>query len=35
MTGKPKKDELNGRVEAALDNIRPYLVMDGGDVRIL
>lgn len=32
---KVKKDDLNGRVEAALDNIRPYLVMDGGDVRIL
>lgn len=35
MSTKTKKDDLNGRVEAALDNIRPYLVTDGGDVRIL
>ncbi|MBX2940940.1 MAG: NifU family protein [Cyclobacteriaceae bacterium] len=34
-TTKTKKDDLNGRVEAALDNIRPYLIMDGGDVRVL
>lgn len=32
---KEKSDELNVRVEAALDNIRPYLVMDGGNVRVL
>lgn len=30
-----KTKDLNSRVEAALDNIRPYLVMDGGNVRIL
>jgi len=32
---KEKKENLNLRVEAALDNIRPYLVMDGGNVRVL
>ncbi|MEQ8361594.1 MAG: NifU family protein [Cyclobacteriaceae bacterium] len=32
---KTKKDDLNVRVEAALDKIRPYLVMDGGNVRVL
>ncbi|HNP07339.1 MAG TPA: NifU family protein [Cyclobacteriaceae bacterium] len=32
---KTKKDDLNTRVEAALDSIRPYLVMDGGNVRVL
>lgn len=26
---------MMGRIEAALDNIRPYLEMDGGNVRIL
>ncbi|MEQ8302153.1 MAG: NifU family protein [Cyclobacteriaceae bacterium] len=35
MVQKGKKDDLAARVEAALDNIRPYLVMDGGNVRIL
>ena len=29
------KDDLMERVEKALDNIRPYLETDGGDVRIL
>ena len=29
------KDDLMERVEEALDNIRPYLETDGGDVRIL
>lgn len=32
---KTKKDDLTTRVEAALDSIRPYLVMDGGNVRVL
>lgn len=32
---KTKKDDLNVKVEAALDKIRPYLVMDGGNVRVL
>ncbi len=32
---KEKKEDLNTRVEAALDNIRPYLVTDGGNVRVL
>lgn len=27
--------ELNSRVEAALDTIRPYLEADGGNVRLL
>ncbi len=27
--------ELRGRVENALDNIRPYLAADGGNVKIL
>ena len=31
----PKTSELFGRVESALDTIRPYLFKDGGDVRIL
>lgn len=34
-SAKTKKDDLSARVEAALDNIRPYLVMDGGNVRVL
>ena len=29
------QDDLMERVEKALDNIRPYLETDGGDVRIL
>ena len=28
-------EELNDRVEASLNSIRPYLQADGGDVRIL
>ena len=28
-------EDLMQRVEAALDNIRPYLLTDGGDVKIL
>lgn len=32
---KTKKDDLNIKVEDALDKIRPYLVMDGGNVRVL
>lgn len=27
--------ELHSRIEAALDNIRPYLQTDGGDVKLL
>ncbi|HCM76188.1 MAG TPA: hypothetical protein DIS90_07385 [Cytophagales bacterium] len=34
-SAKIKKDDLGVRVEAALDNIRPYLIMDGGNVRVL
>ncbi len=30
-----KKEELTERIESALDNIRPYLEADGGNVRIL
>ena len=29
------KGDLGSRVEAALDNIRPYLIQDGGNVRVL
>lgn len=29
------KEELNNRIELALNNIRPYLEADGGNVRIL
>ena len=32
---KTKIEDLARKVEAALDNIRPYLVMDGGNVRVL
>lgn len=28
-------EDLSSRVEAALDNIRPYLIQDGGNVRVL
>jgi len=28
-------DEIIQRVESALDNIRPYLVADGGNVRVI
>jgi Fe-S cluster biogenesis protein NfuA len=34
-SAKTKKEDLNIRVEAALDNIRPYLITDGGNVRVL
>ncbi|MCA6074882.1 NifU family protein [Fulvivirga sedimenti] len=30
-----KKDELVKRIDQALDNIRPYLETDGGNVQIL
>jgi Fe-S cluster biogenesis protein NfuA len=30
-----KKEDLHERIEASLDNIRPYLEADGGNVRIL
>jgi Fe-S cluster biogenesis protein NfuA len=30
-----KKEEMNDRIESALNNIRPYLEADGGNVRIL
>jgi Fe-S cluster biogenesis protein NfuA len=30
-----KIEELSSRIESALDNIRPYLEADGGNVRIL
>jgi Fe-S cluster biogenesis protein NfuA len=29
------KQDLYARVELALDNIRPYLVADGGDVKLI
>lgn len=32
---KLKRDELTQRVESSLDNIRPYLEADGGNVKIL
>lgn len=32
---KAQMATLSERVEAALDNIRPYLIMDGGNVKIL
>jgi len=35
MTTTMKKEELNERIETALNNIRPYLEADGGNVRIL
>ncbi len=28
-------EELSGRVEASLDSIRPYLLADGGNVKVL
>jgi Fe-S cluster biogenesis protein NfuA len=30
-----KKDDLYERIEASLNNIRPYLVADGGNVKVL
>ncbi len=32
---KSKIEELNERVEASLDSIRPYLLADGGNVKVL
>jgi Fe-S cluster biogenesis protein NfuA len=32
---KTKREELTLRVETSLDNIRPYLEADGGNVRVL
>lgn len=34
-TAKTKKEELTQRVESSLDNIRPYLEADGGNVKVL
>ncbi len=30
-----KAEDLALRIEASLDNIRPYLVADGGNIRVL
>lgn len=32
---KIKNGDLQSRVEATLDNIRPYLITDGGNVKVL
>ncbi len=32
---KTKKEDLSQRIESSLDNIRPYLEADGGNVRVL
>ena len=29
------KEDLLGRIEQAIENIRPYLLADGGDVKVL
>ena len=34
-TTKPRKEDLTQRIEESLNNIRPYLEADGGNVRIL
>jgi Fe-S cluster biogenesis protein NfuA len=34
-TAKSRKEDLTQRIESSLDNIRPYLEADGGNVRIL
>lgn len=34
-TVKIKKEDLSQRIESSLDNIRPYLEADGGNVRVL
>lgn len=34
-TTQPKKDDLARRIEESLNNIRPYLEADGGNVKIL
>jgi Fe-S cluster biogenesis protein NfuA len=35
IIAKSKKEELNDRIEASLDSIRPYLLADGGNVKVL
>jgi Fe-S cluster biogenesis protein NfuA len=30
-----KKEDISQRIETSLDNIRPYLEADGGNVRVL
>jgi Fe-S cluster biogenesis protein NfuA len=35
IAAKSKREELNERVEASLDSIRPYLLADGGNVKVL
>jgi Fe-S cluster biogenesis protein NfuA len=32
---KSQSEALNRRIEASLDSIRPYLLADGGDVKVL
>jgi Fe-S cluster biogenesis protein NfuA len=34
-TTRPSKNDLTQRIEESLNNIRPYLEADGGNVRIL
>ncbi len=34
-SSKTKNEDLSSRVESALDNIRPYLITDGGNVKVL
>ena len=34
MSTEPKAETLEDRVEAALDQLRPYLMADGGSVRL-
>lgn len=34
-TTRSKKDDLTQRIEESLNNIRPYLEADGGNVKIL
>ena len=35
MIAEATKQELHSRVEAALNNIRPFLRSDGGDIELL
>ncbi len=35
ILAKSKSEALHERVEASLDSIRPYLLADGGDVKVL
>lgn len=35
LLAKSKSEALHERVEASLDSIRPYLLADGGDVKVL